>query len=328
MAKVRNSNKSKLHNKGASMTARKASLIKKSERIVKDVKKIFSPEEPVVKMTEDLDTSIKRYAKGHTPYVVPSDFDKELEDIDGSISEQESLIDEIFDCKPNNSPFNKLNQEVKTKEAMEFITKSIENIQVNWAKIHGFLNSEYKRKLSSQAHVGEAVLYEILTQSYELPIYSVEERYKRLISVVQEALRTHKETPAFSIKSENTQEYQERHPDDPHGIDIIEPDTSNLSNLWETAEELLSDGEGVRLAKKSTSSPEKIELSVQVDGQEIGTLETDSFHMNNNSQTNINRAETLALPHLHEKVIAKVISYGKTINIVTRAPNNKKAPAY
>jgi hypothetical protein len=94
-------------------------------------------------------------------------------------------------------------------------------------KIEEFLQSEYKRKLLPQAFVGEAVMFELLKQSYGIPEYSVQEKLNRLLSVIQKALENYDNTPCSLNNTSVFDSIWER-PDDPHCLDTIEPDISEI----------------------------------------------------------------------------------------------------
>jgi hypothetical protein len=90
-------------------------------------------------------------------------------------------------------------------------------------EIVGFLQSEYKRKMTLQNYIGEAVLYELLYQSYGVPEYTTEESYKRLLSVILGAMKNHHDRPACSLDA-----LDRSRPDDPHSLETMVPDTGTI----------------------------------------------------------------------------------------------------
>jgi len=95
-------------------------------------------------------------------------------------------------------------------------------------KIVEFLQSEYKKKMTLQCYIGEAVLYELLCQSYGVPEYTTEESHKRLLSVILGAMKNHQNRPACSLDAVDSLEGIWSRPDDPHGLETIVPDTGTI----------------------------------------------------------------------------------------------------
>ena len=108
-------------------------------------------------------------------------------------------------------------------------------------KIVEFLQSEYKRKMTLQNYIGEAVLYELLCQSYGIPEYTAEESHKRILSVILGAMRNHQNRPACSLDAiDNLNSLWDR-PDDPHSLEMVTPDTSAI-RLRKIIEDLTKEG--------------------------------------------------------------------------------------
>jgi hypothetical protein len=95
-------------------------------------------------------------------------------------------------------------------------------------KIVEFLQSEYKRKMTLQNYIGEAVLYELLCQSYGVPEYTTEESHKRLLSVIMGAMKNHQNRPTCSLDTVDSLVDLWNRPDDPHSLETVTPDIDTI----------------------------------------------------------------------------------------------------
>jgi hypothetical protein len=147
-----------------------------------------------------------------------------------------------------------LDKELIENDHLNSIKKALETIQLDNRKIVDFLNSEYKVKLLPQVFVGEAVMFELLNQSYELPTaHSIETKYKRLISVVQKAFEDYSHTEKSPLTIDDPLDVLWDRNDDPHSLKTIEPDISEiniLDKLWERP--------GDPIEKQAGNSPQPI----------------------------------------------------------------------
>jgi hypothetical protein len=119
------------------------------------------------------------------------------------------------------NPFpEKPDENIKTM--LSFLSKSYEDM----AK---YVEGERNRNLNMQTYIGEAVTYELLCQSYGVPEYTPEEKLKRFLSCIMQAIDKYyeakKDYPAFN--SEAMANLWARR-DDPHSLPGITPDIDTI----------------------------------------------------------------------------------------------------
>lgn len=214
-------------------------------------------------------------------------------------------------------------------------------------KIVEFLQSEYKKKMTLQCFIGEAVLYELLCQSYGVPEYTTEESYKRLLSVILGAMKNHQNRPACSLDAiDNLVDLWNR-PDDPHSLETVTPDTGTirlrkivgkekekidlkaflesevptLTQLWKQPQNMevvnKAFGNGGRDYVPKKPDPVSFKTyDVQVNGKSVGNFKSDPQSVPDKSlQQN---ALNIALPVIkrRRRKVKKVIRSGTTWNFV------------
>jgi hypothetical protein len=100
-------------------------------------------------------------------------------------------------------------------------TNSLKKLTESYETLSRAFETESRKKFNMQTYVGEAVLDELLHQSYDLPEYTTEAKLKRIISCVLSAMENYKKgainIPPLFEGSINT-----------HLLPNIEPNGSNI----------------------------------------------------------------------------------------------------
>jgi hypothetical protein len=126
----------------------------------------------------------------------------------------------IFNSSPPPPPIPKKPDELKDiKILLNFLNQSYE-------KMAKYVEGERNRNLSMQTYIGEAVTYELLHQSYGIPEYTLEEKLKRFLSCILQAIDNYykakeKQPPFNSEIIDNLWNSQ-----DPHHLPEIIPNSS------------------------------------------------------------------------------------------------------
>ena len=138
--------------------------------------------------------------------------------------------------------------QIKKEDMMAVTVKELKDLIAPLAEAYeglqdAFYQERYRRSLL-QTYVGEAVMDELLHQSYGRPEYTTEESLKRLISVVLKATTDHREKPEYNLKPISEVMNLWSKPEDPHLLPSVDADTEivkltdllhktvNLSDLW------------------------------------------------------------------------------------------------
>ena len=211
-------------------------------------------------------------------------------------------------------------------------------------KIVEFLQSEYKRKMTLQNYIGEAVIYELLCQSYGVPEYTTEESYKRLLSVILGAMKNHQNRPVCSLDAVDNLDGLWNCPDDPHSLETVTPDidmirlrkivsdtlakeapekskpSPDLTQLWEQPTGDMNTFNKVfnKSATKPNPSPNNPDgycYNVQVNGKSVGNFRSGLQSADKSLQQN---ALNIAVPIIKKRrrKVKKVIQSGTTWNFV------------
>lgn len=132
----------------------------------------------------------------------------------------------------------RINKRKAPKEAVTI--DDLKNLLVPLVKAYENLKDaffqERQRRLSIQTYIGESVMDELLHQSYGTSEYTMEQRLKRLISVILQATNNHQEKPEYNLKSATDFLDIWGKPEDPHfslpgtNADIDSVKLPNFSN--------------------------------------------------------------------------------------------------
>ena len=182
-------------------------------------------------------------------------------------------------------------------------------------KIVEFLQTEYKRKMTLQTYIGEAVLYELLCQSYGVPEYTTEEKHKRLLSVILGAIKNHQNRPACSLDTVDILDGLWNRPDDPHNLDTVIPDTGAIrlrKIVEDTTTKQTEKTPDLKFSQPIAEKPIPV-ISVQINGKYMG-----HFEGTNSPNKDEQKALDIALPIIKKrrKKVKQTIRSGTTFNFV------------